>query len=153
MNKSQLIGRLTKDPLIRRTAREDGESVVAKFVLAVPRRYMKGKEPETDFISCTCAGKRAEFTERYLKKGMRVALSGSIQTGRYINDVGTTVYVTTVFAEEVEPLDRLEKRRDDLAEAEMAAAKEAIAPNEASLAAFEPAAYDEDFPFDFGQEA
>lgn len=87
MNQVILIGRLTKDPEVRQT---QSGSEVAKYTLAVDR-FGDG----TDFINCTAFGKTAEFAEKYFTKGMKVAVSGRIQTGKYEKD-GRTVYTTDV---------------------------------------------------------
>lgn len=101
MNKVQLIGRLTKDPDIRYT-QGNNPMCVARFTLAVDRRYKKEGEQTADFIPCIVFGKSAEFTEKYFKKGMRVAVSGRIQTGSYTNRDGQKVYTTDVVVEEQE---------------------------------------------------
>lgn len=86
MNSVILMGRLTKDPEIR-----DGNKKVAKYSLAVDR-----VKEGTDFIGCTCFEKTAEFVEKYLKKGMKILVEGSIRTGNYQNNEGKTVYTTDV---------------------------------------------------------
>lgn len=98
MNKLILIGRLTRDPdiIINQT------STVAKYTLAVDRRFKKGGEQSVDFISCVTFGKSAEFAEKYLKKGTKVAVVGRIQTGSYTNKDGNKVYTTDVVVEEHE---------------------------------------------------
>lgn len=98
MNKVMLMGRLTKDPEVR-----TGESTtVAKYTLAVNRKFKKDGEPTADFISCVVFGRSAEFTEKYFRKGMQVAISGRIQTGSYTNKDGNKVYTTDVVVEEQE---------------------------------------------------
>lgn len=102
MNKVILMGRLTRDPDIRSS---NGETVttVARFTLAVDRRFgRKDGEQNADFISCVAFGKTAEFAERYLRQGIKVALSGRIQTGSYTNRDGQKVYTTDVVAEDIE---------------------------------------------------
>ena len=98
MNKVELIGRLTKDTEVRGEA----EKMVARYTLAVDRRYSKGEEKQTDFINIVVFGKGAEFAEKYFKKGMKVAVSGRIQTGSYTNKDGAKVYTFDVVAEEQE---------------------------------------------------
>lgn len=101
MNKAILLGRLTKDPEIRYS--QTINSIVANFTLAVSRRYVKeGEERQTDFISIVSFGKTAEFTQKYLKKGMKIALVGRIQTRSYEDGNGQKRYITEVIAEEVE---------------------------------------------------
>lgn len=98
MNKVVLIGRLTKDPVVTRTA---NDTMVGRYTLAVDRR--KG---ESDFISCTTFNRGAEFAERYLHKGTKIAVVGRIQTGSYKNRDGNTVYTTDVVVEEHEFVER-----------------------------------------------
>lgn len=96
MNKVILMGRLTRDPSIY----GEGDKLVAKFSLAVDRTYSK-EDAKTDFINIVAFTKKAEFTEKHLKKGTKIAISGRIQTGSYIKD-GQTVYTTDVVAEDIE---------------------------------------------------
>ena len=96
MNKVILIGRLTKDPVTSYT--QDGKGVT-RFTLAVDRRF---KREETDFINCVAFGRQAEFSEKYLKQGIKIAVTGRIQTGSYTNREGKKVYTTDVVAEELE---------------------------------------------------
>ena len=100
MNKVTLIGRLTRDPDIRSTA-GDNPMTIARYCLAVDRKFTKG-EKETDYINCVAFGKGAEFAEKYLRKGTKIAVSGRIQTGSYKNKDGQTVYTTDVIVEEQE---------------------------------------------------
>lgn len=99
MNKVQLIGRLTAEPEVRYSNGEN-QMCVARYRLAVDRR--KSGENETDFISCVAFGKNGEFAEKYLSKGMKVAIAGRIQTGSYTNKDGQKVYTTDVVVEEHE---------------------------------------------------
>ena len=96
MNKVILVGRLARDPSIY----GEGDKMVAKFTLAVDRTYSK-EDAKTDFINIVAFTKKAEFTEKYLKKGIKVAITGRIQTGSYVKD-GQNVYTTDVVAEEIE---------------------------------------------------
>lgn len=99
MNKVILVGRLTRDPEMRNTQ----NSCCARFSVAVDRRFKKeGDEVTADFISCIAWGKTAEFIEKYFSKGMRIGLTGRIQTGSYTNRDGQKVYTTDVVVEEVE---------------------------------------------------
>lgn len=93
MNNVTLIGRLTREPDIIQ-----GETPVARYTLAVDRRAAKS-EQKADFISIVAFGKRAEFAEKYLHKGMKIALSGRIQTGSFVNKDGIKVYTTDVVVE------------------------------------------------------
>lgn len=100
MNKVVLMGRLTRDPEVRYTAGEN--LAIARYVLAVDRRFKKENEATADFISCAAFGKLGEFAEKYFKKGTKIAISGRIQTGSYTNDRGDKVYTTDVVVEEQE---------------------------------------------------
>lgn len=93
MNKFFGIGRLTKDPEIM----HKGETNIARYSLAIDRR--KG---EADFINCVCFGRAADFAEKYLQKGMKIAVAGRIQTGSYKTKDGRTVYTTDIVVEEHE---------------------------------------------------
>jgi single-strand DNA-binding protein len=75
---------------------------IARFTLAVDRRFKKQGEQSADFISCVCFGKTAEFIEKYCYKGTKLAVSGRIQTGSYTNRDGQKVYTTEVALDEVE---------------------------------------------------
>ena len=101
MNKVILMGRLTRDPEVRYS---QGESslAIARYTLAVDRRFKRDEEATADFIPCVVFGKSAEFTERYFRQGMRVVVSGRIQTGSYTNRDGVKVYTTEVVVEEQE---------------------------------------------------
>lgn len=99
MNSVQLVGRFTKDPEIRVS---NGGTSIARFNLAVDRKYKSEGQPTADFIPCIAFGKTAEFIEKYFKKGNRIGLNGRIQTGSYKKEDGTTVYTTDVMVEGVE---------------------------------------------------
>ena len=99
MNSVQLIGRLTRDPEVRYT---DGGVSIARFSLAVERRFKQENGADADFINIVSFGKTAEFIEKYFHKGMKVALNGRIQTGSYTDKDGKKVYTTDVIAENVE---------------------------------------------------
>lgn len=99
MNSVQLIGRLTRDPEVRYT---DGGSTIARFSVAVDRRFKQEGGETADFINCIAFGKTAEFIEKYFSKGKKIALNGRIQTGSYTNKDGVKVYTTDVVAESVE---------------------------------------------------
>ena len=103
MNKVILMGRLTRDPDIRYT-QGDSPMCIARYTLAVDRRFSRNKEDgnNTDFIPCICFGKSAEFVEKCLKKGTKMAVTGRIQTGSYTNKDGVKVYTTEVVIEEQE---------------------------------------------------
>ncbi len=95
MNKVILIGRLTADPDIRQT--NSGKSV-ASYRLAVDRNIKAEGQPEADFLSCTAFGKPAEFAGNYLRKGMKIAVEGRIQTGSYEKD-GVKRYTTDIIVD------------------------------------------------------
>lgn len=96
MNKVILIGRLVADPDIRHT--QSGKCV-ASYRLAVDRSFKSDGQPEADFINCVAWGKNGEFCQRYLHKGMKIALEGRIQTRTYDDKDGKKVYVTEVIVE------------------------------------------------------
>ena len=99
MNKVELMGRLVADPEIRYT-QNDGSLCIAKYRLAVDRRFKREGEQEADFISCTAFGKAGEFAEKYFHKGTKVVVVGRLQTGSYTNNDGVKVYTTDVVIEE-----------------------------------------------------
>lgn len=100
MNRWVGIGRLTRDADVRYTQNQSGENMaIARYTLAIDRR---GKDAGADFISCVAFGKNAEFAEKYLHQGMKIAVSGRIQTGNYTNKDGQKVYTTDVVIEEQE---------------------------------------------------
>lgn len=101
MNKLILMGRLTRDPEVRYS---QGESslAIARFSLAVDRRFKRAGEPDADFFNCTAFGKQAEFVERYLKQGTKILLTGRVQNDNYTNKEGQKVYSVQVIAEEIE---------------------------------------------------
>ena len=102
MNKVNLIGRLTADPEVRYT-QGDQPICIASYRLAVERRGKKTEgQQNADFISIKAFGKGGEFAEKYLHKGMKVAVSGHIQTGSYTRQDGTKAYTTDVVIEEQE---------------------------------------------------
>lgn len=101
MNKVILMGRLTKNPEIKYTGK-DNDMAVARYTPAVNRRYKRDGEQEADFISCVTFGKSAEFAQKYLYKGMRIVNDGRISTGSYKDKDGKTIYTTDVIVEEHE---------------------------------------------------
>jgi single-strand DNA-binding protein len=102
MNKVILMGRLTRDPHISFTTGEN-PMAIARYTLAVDRRRKSdGGEQTADFISCVAFDKAAEFAEKYLHQGTKIAVTGRIQTGSYTNREGQKVYTTDVVIEEQE---------------------------------------------------
>lgn len=97
MNKVILIGRLTRDPEVR----YNGEKAVARFSLAVDRKYKQDGGQAADFPSCVAFGKTAEFIDKWLKQGVKIALEGRIATGSYEKD-GVKHYTTDIIADVVE---------------------------------------------------
>ena len=98
MNKVILTGRLTRDPEVRYS----GETAVARYALAVDRKFKKEGEATADFINCVAFGKSGEFVEKYLRKGTKIAITGRIQTGSYTNKDNQKVYTTDIVVEEHE---------------------------------------------------
>ena len=101
MNKVILMGRLTRDPEVRYSAGENALAI-ARFTLAVDRRFRRDGEAAADFINCVSFGRSAEFAEKYFRQGLKVVVSGRIQTGSYTNRDGQKVYTTEVVVEEQE---------------------------------------------------
>lgn len=101
MNKVILMGRLTRDPDVRYT--QDGQPMaIARFTIAVNRRFKRDNEQQADFISCVAFGKPGEFIEKYAHKGTKLVVEGRIQTGSYTNKDGNKVYTTDVAVENCE---------------------------------------------------
>lgn len=101
MNKVILIGRIVRDPEVRYSQGQNANAV-AKYSLAVQRKFKQEGQTDADFINCVAFGKAAEFTEKYLKKGTKIAVVGRIQTGSYTDKNGNKVYTTDVVVEEQE---------------------------------------------------
>ncbi len=103
MNRVILMGRLTRDPNVSYAAKDN--SAIARFSIAVDRRMRRDASADqqtADFISCVSFGKQAEFVEKYLRKGVKIACQGRIQTGSYTNKNGEKVYTTDVVIDEIE---------------------------------------------------
>ena len=101
MNKVVLVGRLTRDPEVR-YSQGNNATAVARYTVAVDRRLKRDGEPTADFIPCVVFGRSAEFAEKYFRQGMRVLVSGRIQTGSYVNKEGQKVYTTEVILDDQE---------------------------------------------------
>ena len=101
MNKVILTGRLTKNPEVKYSG-ADNSIAVARYTLAVNRHWKKDGEQSADFISCVVFGKGAEFVQKYLYKGTKIAVIGRISTASYKNKDGNTVYTTDVIVDEHE---------------------------------------------------
>ena len=101
MNKFIGLGRIVRDPEVRYSQGENS-TAVARYTLAIDRRFRKEGEQTADFISCVAFNKQAEFCEKYLRQGTKIAIVGRIQTGSYKNRDGQTVYTTDIVVEEQE---------------------------------------------------
>lgn len=103
MNKVMLMGRLTRDPEVRYSTGNNGnQSVFAHFTIAVDRRFKREGQADADFFNCTAFGKQAEFTEKYLKKGMKMVVCGSIQNDNYTDNNGVQRYAVQIMVDEME---------------------------------------------------
>ncbi len=108
MNKTILLGRLTKAPEIRYS--QTNNIKVATFSLAVNRRYVKqGEERQADFFNIVAYSKLAEFVEKFLKQGIQICVSGRLQTRNYEDKNGVRRYVTEVISEEIDFADSFTK--------------------------------------------
>lgn len=102
MNKVILMGRLTRDPEVRYSQGESA-TAVARYTLAVDRRFNRNNDgPTADFINCVAFGRAGEFAEKYFHKGIKIAITGRIQTGSYTNKDGVKVYTTDIVVEDQE---------------------------------------------------
>ena len=103
MNKVILMGRLTRDPEVR-YSQGDSSMAVARYTLAVDRRFRRSNDGDqtADFIGCVAFGRSAEFAEKYFRQGLKVIVTGRIQTGSYTNRDGQKVYTTDVVVEDQE---------------------------------------------------
>lgn len=102
MNKLILMGRIVRDPEVRYSNGANGSTAVARYTLAVDRKFKQEGQPTADFINCITFGKLGEFAEKYLHKGVKIAIVGRIQTGSYTNKDGQKIYTTDVVVEEQE---------------------------------------------------
>lgn len=146
MNKVILMGRLTRDPEIRYTQGER-QMAVARYTLAVDRRRRSGNgtdEQAADFIRCVAFDKSAEIAEKYFRQGIRLVVTGRIQTGSYTNKDGQKVYTTDVIVEEQE-----------FAESKAASGRQGVSQGQAGQAGAAPNGFmnipnfieDEELPF------
>ena len=102
MNKVILMGRLTRNPEVRYSQGENSMAI-ARYTIAVDRRVRRDGDQQTaDFINCVAFGRSGEFAEKYFHKGIKIAVTGRIQTGSYTNKDGQRVYTTDVIVEEQE---------------------------------------------------
>lgn len=102
MNKVILMGRLVRDPDVRYSQSANGSMAVARYTLAVDRKFKRENEPSADFINCIAFGKLGENAEKYFNQGTKLVVTGHIQTGSYTNKDGVKVYTTDVVVEEQE---------------------------------------------------
>lgn len=101
MNKVVLMGRLTKDPDVR-YSQGNNTMAIARYTLAVDRKFKRDGEPNADFINCIAFGKNGEFAEKYLHKGMKILIDGRWQSGSYTNRDGQKVYTNDCVVESCE---------------------------------------------------
>ena len=101
MNKVILMGRLVRDPEVRYSQGAES-TTIARYTLAVDRKYAQKGETNADFIPCIAFGRAADFAEKYLHKGTKIVITGHIRTGSYTNRDGNRVYTTDVIIEEQE---------------------------------------------------
>ena len=150
MNKVILMGRLTRDPVVRYSAGENALAI-ARYTLAVDRRFKRDGEATADFISCVAFGRAAEFAERYFHQGIRIVVSGRIQTGSYTNREGQKVYTTEVVVEEQEFAESKSASDQYAASHPSAPAPSAAAPTPSAASADGfmniPDGIDEELPF------
>ena len=158
MNKTILMGRLTKDPEVRYAASDSG-MCIARYTIAVDRRRAASNDGQSaDFINCVAFGKTGEFAEKYFRKGIKILITGRIQTGSYTNQEGKRIYTTEVVVEEQEFAESKRASEEAAASAPSAASEEAAAsapsaPQPAAAAPTDampeplPFAEDEEIPF------
>lgn len=113
MNKSMILGRLTRDPDVRYSDNPEGRLAIARFTVAVNRPVPKGEKEKADFISCVAFGRTAQLIEKYFAKGSRILVEGRIQTGSYKNRDGQTVYTTDLYTEKIEFIDYKNNQPED----------------------------------------
>lgn len=102
MNKVILMGRLTRDPEVRYSTSGDNQLAIARYTLAVDRRFKRDGDQSADFIRCVAFGRSGEFAEKYFHQGTKIVAEGRIQTGSYQDKEGKTVYTTEVVVENQE---------------------------------------------------
>ena len=149
MNKVILMGRLTRDPEVRYSAGENALAI-ARYTLAVDRRFRRDGEASADFIQCVSFGRTAEFAEKYFRQGLKIAVTGRIQTGSYTNRDGQKVYTTEVVVEDQEFAESKASSDSYAASHPRTSAPEASMPNPGTAAeGFMniPDGIDEELPF------
>ena len=101
MNKVILMGRLTRDPEVR-VSQGERQTNIGRFSIAVDRRFKREGQPDADFFNCTAFGRQAEFIEKYLHKGTKVVVVGSIQNDNYTDNNGVQRYSVQIMVDEIE---------------------------------------------------
>lgn len=145
MNNVVLMGRLTRDPEVR-YSNSDTPLAIARYTLAVDRRFKRDGEPSADFIRCVSFGKAGEFAEKYFSQGMRVVVSGRIQTGSYKNRNGDTVYTTEVVTETLEFAESKKNSQGNSSQTGSAQASAGAVPDDDGFMTI-PEGIDEELPF------
>ena len=134
MNKVIMMGRLARDPEVRYGGQNN--SAIARYSIAVDRRFKREGQPTADFFNCVSFGKQAEFVEKYLHKGSKIVLEGELQNNNYTNKEGQTVYGMQIL---VNSLEFAESKGSGAGQT-----NEAAGGNSAPAQNSAPAAYDED---------
>lgn len=116
INRVILVGRLTKNPEIRKAP--NGASI-CKFTLAVSRKVKAQGQQDADFISCVAWNKTADLMYQYLKKGSLIGVDGRLQTGKFTNNNGETIYTCDVMVESLQFLDKKDDSQSNNQEREM----------------------------------
>lgn len=112
MNKIHLMGRLVRDPEVR-YIQNASSTAISKFSIAVPRKFKREGEPESDFFNCVSFGKAAELFEKYIKKGTKIIITGRVENNNYMNKEGQKVYGMQVVVEEIEFAESKHKEAED----------------------------------------
>ena len=150
MNKTILMGRLTRDPEVRYAASDSG-MCIARYTIAVDRRRAASNDGQSaDFINCVAFGKTGEFAEKYFRKGKKILITGRIQTGSYTNQEGQRIYTTEVIVEDQEFAESKRASEEAAASAPAPSAPQpaAAAPTDAMpMPEPLPFAEDEEIPF------
>ena len=126
MNKVILCGRLTRDPEMR-YSQGDRQTCLARYTLAVDRKFKRDGEPSADFINCVAFGKLGEFAEKYFQKGTKIFVSGRLQGNNYKNRDGQSIYSLQLMVEEQEFAES--KSQSQQNQAQQSVPKNVPAPN------------------------
>ena len=133
MNKVILMGRLTRDPEVRYTNQGTRQMAVARYTLAVDRRassQTKQGDQTADFLNCVAFDKSAEFCEKYMYQGMKMLVTGHLQTGSYTNRDGQKVYTTDVVIESQEFCEKRSEGKSYVPHPAMAEAQKNTPPSQ-----------------------